>query len=100
MRSIAKQRRAQREWRRANRDKVRNFNRESYARYADDRRQRSRAFREKNPSYGSAKTAEFREKHPGYQRHRYAVRKLRVAWLKFSRTCAANRRAMEATCHN
>jgi hypothetical protein len=56
-------------------------------------RARRRAIRASNPNHSRESTAAFRAKNPNYTREYYARMKLRAAWLKFTRTCAANRRA-------
>jgi hypothetical protein len=49
-----------------------------------------------NPAGRVARNTRFQDQNPNYWRDYWPRRKFRLAWIKFSTICAANRRALEA----
>lgn len=89
-----------RRWRRRNREHT-NATQRNYWRARPERKaELQRNFREtktaENPHYARDRDREFRAANPNYSREWRARKRIRLAWQKWTRTCAASRRALEA----
>jgi hypothetical protein len=80
-----------RRWARANKEKIRLYNRRQYRKNAEKQREHAKAWYAAHPEAVTAKNVKFRAKNPNYWRERWQRMKVVRAWRKFVAVCAANR---------